>query len=178
MSDLDEPVWRAIQTRRSVRDYQDRPLEDAHVERILRAGRRAASSKNQQRRAFVVVRDRARLEALATVGDYAGPLAGAAMGVALVTEDPATANSPLSVYFDVGQAADSMMLAALEVGVGSVPITVYDQGRIHDVLGLPDDRHCAFLVSFGYPTDPTDLTRPPKAGGRLPLDELVHEERW
>ena len=53
--DADEPVWRAIQTRRSVRDYLDRPLEDAHVERILRAGRRAASSKNQQRRAFVVV---------------------------------------------------------------------------------------------------------------------------
>jgi nitroreductase len=173
-----EPVWRAIQTRRSVRDYLDRPLDDAHVERILLAGRRAASSKNQQRRAFVVVRDRERLQALSRVGDYAGPLAGAAMGVALVTEDPATANAPLSVYFDVGQAADSMMLAALEVGVGSVPITVYDQPQVKAILGLPDDRHCEFLVSFGYPADPTDLTRPPKPGGRLPLEALVHEERW
>jgi nitroreductase len=178
VSATDEPVWRAIQTRRSVRAYQDRPLEAAHVDRILRAGRRAASSKNQQRRAFVVVRDRERLQALSKVGDYASPLAGAAMGVALVTEDPSTARAPLSIYFDVGQAADSMMLAALEVGVGSVPITVYDQGLIHDILGLPDDRHCEFLVSFGYPADPSDLTRPPKPGGRLPLDELVHEERW
>jgi nitroreductase len=178
MTDRDEPVWRAIQTRRSVRDYQDRPLDDAHVERILLAGRRAASSKNQQRRAFIAVRDRERLQALSKVGDYAGPLAGAALGVALVTEDPATANAPLSVYFDVGQAADSMMLAALEVGVGSVPITVYDQPLIRQILGFPDDHHCAFLVSFGYPTDPTDLTRPPKPGGRKPLEELVHEERW
>ena len=77
-----EPVWYAITRRRSVRTYQDRPLEDAHVERILKAGRRAASSKNQQRRAFVVVRDRERLRALSKVGNWAGPLADAAMGVA------------------------------------------------------------------------------------------------
>ncbi len=178
MTPPDEPVWRAIQTRRSVRRYEDRPLDDAHVERIVLAGRRAASSKNQQRRAFVVVRDRDRLRALSKVGDYASPLAGAAMGVALVTEDPATAHAPLSVYFDVGQAADSMMLAALEVGVGSVPITVYDQPLVKELLGLPADHHCEFLISFGYPADPTDLTRPPKSGGRLPLEELVHEERW
>jgi nitroreductase len=173
-----EPVWSAISRRRSVREYLDRPLDEAHVERILKAGRRAASSKNQQRRAFVVCRDRELLRELSKVGQWAGPLAGAAMGVALVTEDPATADAPLSVYFDVGQSADSMMLAALEVGVGSVPITVYDQARIKRLLGLPDDRHCEFLISFGYPADPTDLTRPPRPGGRLPLDELVHEERW
>ena len=173
-----EPVWYAITRRRSVRRYQDRPLEDAHVERILKAGRRAASSKNQQRRAFVVVRDRERLRALSKVGNWAGPLADAAMGVALVTEDPKTAQAPLSVYLDVGQAMDSMMLAALEVGVGSVPITVYDQALIHEILTLPADRHCEFLISFGYPADPTDLTRPPKPGGRLPMDELVHWETW
>lgn len=177
MSD-DGPVWHAIRMRRSVRAYADRPLEATHVDRILNAGRRAASSKNRQRRAFVVCRDRERLRALATVGDYAGPLAGAAMGVAIVTEDPATAVAPLSVYFDVGQAADSMMLAAFELGIGSVPITVYDQPKVRRLLGLPADRHCEFLVSFGYPADPTDLTRPPRRGGRLELADLVHEERW
>jgi nitroreductase len=173
-----EPVWHAITRRRSVRDYQDRPLEEAHVERILKAGRRAASSKNQQRRAFVVCRDRDHLRELSKIGHYAGPLATAAMGVALVTEDPETADAPLSVYFDVGQAADSMMLAAMEVGVGSVPITVYDQDLVRRLLDLPADRHCAFFLSFGYPTDATDLTRPPKPGGRLPMSDLVHDERW
>lgn len=175
---LTEPVWYAITRRRSVRRYEDRKLEPEQVERILKAGRRAASSKNQQRRAFVVVQERERLQALATVGDWATPLATAAMGVALVTEDPATANAPYSVFFDLGQSADSMMLAALEVGVGSVPITVYDQPLIHRLLDLPADRHCEFLIAFGYPADPTDLTRPPKPGGRLPLEDLVHDERW
>ena len=80
--------------------------------------------------------------------------------------------------FDLGQAADSMMLAAWELGVGSVPATVYDHDLARRLLGYPEDHHCEFLLSFGYPADPSDLTRPPKAGGRADLDELVHEERW
>ena len=46
------------------------------------------------------------------------------------------------------------------------------------LLGYPDGYHCEFLLSFGYPADPSDLTRPLKAGGRRPLEDLVHRERW
>jgi nitroreductase len=80
--------------------------------------------------------------------------------------------------FDLGMAADSMILAAWELGIGSVPATVYDQDLARRLLGYPDDHHCEFLLSFGYPADPGDLTRPLRAGGRRPLAELVHEERW
>lgn len=173
-----DPVWSAIAARRVIRRFADRPLEPAHLDRILRAGRRANSSKNRQRWAFIVVRDRARLRELAAVGPFAGHLAGAAVAIALVTPDPRGADAPLSVMFDLGQAADSMMLAAWELGVGSVPATVYDHERARTLLGYPDDHHCEFLISFGYPADPTDLTRPPAAGGRVALDDLVHEERW
>jgi nitroreductase len=173
-----EPVWEAIRTRRAIRRFADRPLEAAHLERILHAGRRANSSKNSQRWAFIVCRDREPLRELAALGPWAGHLAGAAVAVALVTPDPRAAGQPLSVMFDLGQAADSMMLAAWELGVGSVPATVYEQDRARALLGYPADRHCEYLLSFGYPADPTDLTRPPKVGGRLPIDDLVHEERW
>jgi nitroreductase len=173
-----DPVWAAIRGRRAIRRFADRPVEDAHLERILNAGRRAASSKNQQRWAFIVCRDRAHLTELGQVGPWAGHLAGAAVGIALVTPDPKRTDAPLSVMFDLGQAADSMQLAAWELGVGSVPATVYDQELARRLLGYPDDHHCEFLLSFGYPADPSDLSRPPKVGGRLPLDDLVHEERW
>lgn len=174
----DDAVWEAIRTRRAVRRFADRPLQPAHLERILHAGRRAASSKNQQRWSFIVCRDREHLRALGAVGPWAGHLANAAVGVALVTPDPRTAEAPLSVMFDLGQAADSMQLAAWELGVGSVPATVYDQELARRLLGYPADHHCEFLLSFGYPADPSDLTRPPKPGGRVALDDLVHEERW
>ena len=98
--------------------------------------------------------------------------------VALVTPDPSATGVPLSVMFDLGMAADSMMLVAWELGIGSVPATVYRQGLARELLGYPEDHHCEFLLSFGYPADPAELTRPLQSGGRRPLDELVHEDRW
>jgi nitroreductase len=171
-------VWDAISSRRVVRRFADRPLDEAHLERILNAGRRANSSKNQQRWAFIVCRDRDHLRELAAVGPWAGHLAGAAVGIALVTPTPQRTDGPLSIMFDLGMAADSMMLEAWELGIGSVPATVYRQDLARELLGYPEDHHCEFLLSFGYPADPADLTRPLQAGGRRPIEDLVHEERW
>ena len=171
-------VWDAVSSRRVVRRFAERPLEEEHLERILRAGRRANSSKNKQRWAFIVCRDRDHLRQLADVGPWAGHVARAAAVIALVTPDPAKTGIPLSVMFDLGMAADSMMLTAWELGIGSVPATVYQQDLARELLGYPDDHHCEFLLSFGYPLDPDELTRPLQAGGRRPLGEIVHEERW
>ena len=173
-----DTVWTAVTRKRAVRKFVERPLERDHLERILDAGRRAGSSKNSQPWEFIVVEHRETLRELAAVGRYAGHLAGAAAGIALVTPDPATAEAPLSVYWDLGQAAQNMMLVAWELGIGSVPATVYEPALTQRILGYPDDRHCEFLLSFGYPARPEDLTRPPKAGGRRPFDEIVHRERW
>jgi nitroreductase len=173
-----DPVWAAISTRRAIRSFQDRPLEPAHLERIIRAGRRANSSKNLQRWSFIVCRDRSHLRELSTLGPWAGHLAGAAVGIALVTPDPRADDAPLSILFDLGQAADSMMLAAWELGIGSVPATVYEHDRARELLGYPAGLHCEYLLSFGYPADLADLSRPPRSGGRKPLAELIHEERW
>jgi nitroreductase len=177
MADRDS-VWDAISSRRVVRRVAARPRDEAHLDRIRRAGRRANSSKNQQRWAFIVCRDRNHLRQLGEVGPWARHIAGAAVAIALVTPDPARDKAPLSLLFDIGMAADSMMLAAWELGIGSVPATVYEQGLARELLGYPDDHHCEFLLSFGYPADQSDLTRPLRPGGRRPLADLVHEERW
>jgi len=172
------PVFDAIASMRAIRRFADRPLEPEHVDRIVRAGRHAGSSKNLQRWTFIVCRDRAHLRELSEVGRWAGHLAGAAAGIALITPDPRARDAPASIMWDLGQAAQNMMLAAWELGIGSVPATVYDQDLARRLLGHPDDQTCEFLLSFGYPADPTDLTRPPSAGGRRDLDEIVRAERW
>jgi len=173
-----DAVWRAIQTKRAVRTFAPRSLAPVHLDRILRAGRRAGSSKNLQRWDFVVCRDRDRLEELSKVGPWAGHLAGAAVGIALVTPDPAAADAPLSVMFDLGQAAENMMLAAWELGIGSVPATIYEHDLARRLLGYPETHHCEYILSFGYPAESTALSAPNKTGGRKPLDEMLHEERW
>ena len=171
-------VWTAIRTKRMVRRFRDEPLGAGQLEQIVDAGRHAASSKNQQRWDFVAVQERERLRALSAVGPYAGHVAGAAAAVALLTPDPRAPGASLSLVWDLGLAAENMMLAAWELGIGSCPATVYDQAIAREVLGHPEDRWCGYVLSFGFPADPDDLTRPPKPGGRRPLDEILHRERW
>jgi nitroreductase len=171
-------TWQAIDTLRVVRSFADRPLDPDHLRRILNAGRRAGSSKNMQRRAFVVCSDRDHLRRLATIGDYAGHLAGAAVGIAIVTPEPESSPQAAGIYYDVGLAAQNMSLSAWDLGIGSAPATVYRQDLARELLGYPEDHHCEYVLSFGYPVDATVLTAPKRAGGRLPLEEIVHEERW
>ena len=175
---LDGPVWRAISTRRAIRAFDGRPLPQWVLERIVDAGRRAASSKNSQRWDYIVVTDRPTLRELAGVGPWAGHLAGAAAGIALVTPDPRAPDAPLSILFDLGQAAANMALAASELGVGSVPATVYEHDLARRLLAYPADRHCEYLLSFGWPADPTQLTAAPRSGRRRPLADVLHHERW
>ncbi len=141
------------------------------------AGRLSGSSKNTQRWAFVLVQERDTLERLSQVGDFAGHLAGAAAAVALVTPKPGPGH-PLSIMWDLGRCAQNMTLAAWSMGIGSVPATVYQQSLAREILGYPDDHWCEYLLSFGYPADPSDLTRPARAGGRRPLEEVLHQEGW
>jgi nitroreductase len=171
-------VLDAIRGLRVVRRFADRPLEPDRLATILNAGRRASSSKNQQRWDFIVVTDRDHLRELGRVGAYAGHLGGAAAAVALVTPDPYGPDEPLSILWDLGLAAQNMILAAWALGIGSCPATVYDADLARRLLGYPPGFACEYLLSFGYPADPTNLTRPLKAGGRRPLAEVVHEDRW
>jgi len=171
-------VWDAISTQRAVREFADRAIPDDALDRIVRAGRRAPSSNNQQRRAFVVCTEREHLRELSTVGDYAGHLSGAAAAIALVTPVAEEDWQREIDALDLGHAAQNMMLCAWELGIGSVHAAVYDEPRAHDLLGLPEDRRCDYLLSFGYPRDPSALTGSAKPGGRRPLEELLHRERW
>ncbi|MGH2446060.1 MAG: nitroreductase family protein [Candidatus Limnocylindria bacterium] len=170
-------TWQAINSVRVVREFSDRPLADDDVGRILNAGRRTGSSKNVQEWAFIVVRDRDHLGELASVGRYAGHLAGATIAIALVTPD-VSGGRERSIMWDLGRAAQNMVLAAWELGIGSVPATVYDHELAHRLLGLPPDQRCDFLLSFGFPADASVLMAPNRRGGRRLLDDVVHEERW
>ena len=100
------------------------------------------------------------------------------MAVALVRPAARSEHQLTTYLWDLGRAAQNMVLAAWELGIGSVPATVYDLDLAARLLSLPDDRRCDFLLSFGYPADPAVLSAPNRAGGRVALEEVVREERW
>lgn len=168
-------VSEAIQTKRAVRKFQEKPLPNEAIEKILYAGRRAQSAKNQQPWHFIVIQDKSRLKALAELGHFADHLTGAAMGVAIITPPP---SQRFSIMFDAGQAAAFMQLAAWEIGIGSCPATIYEPEKARQLLGFPEDMEIRIALSFGYPLDELAITAPPMKGGRKSVDEIVHWENW
>ena len=169
-------VLDAIRLKRSVRRFAPDPLPEDATRSILNAGRRAQSSKNTQPWQFVAVTDRGILTQLSQTGDFAGHLAGAALGVVIVTPDEPDRRE--WIMFDVGQSAAYMQLAAWELGVGSVIATIYHPEQAQEILGVPDGYRCDVALSFGYPADPSILTAPNRPGGRRPLAEVVHADHW
>jgi nitroreductase len=139
-------VSKAIRMKRAVRKFRDEPLAEDVIDAILNAGRRAQSSKNTQPWQFIAIQDKDILKALSECGTWAGHLAGAALGVAILTPDP---SEKFQIMFDAGQAAAYMQLAAWELGVGSVPASIYEPEVARQILGFPEDYICALRCRLG-----------------------------
>jgi len=165
----------AIRLKRAVRKFQDKSLPEDVIHAILNAGRRSQSSKNEQTWQFIAIRDKSILKSLSECGTWAGHLAGAALGVAILTPDP---EGKFQIMFDAGQSAAFMQLAAWELGVGSVPASIYEHEKARGILGFPSEWHLRVALSFGYPAEEEKLSAAPKKGGRRSLDEIVHWDRW
>jgi nitroreductase len=169
-------TWDAIRARRNVRDYADRPIADEYLDQILEAGRRSPSANNWQPWDFVLVTDREQLIELAKVWQGARHVARSAATVALVAPAGVDEAHVSQLHYDLGQATMSIMLAAVDLGIGSGHSAVADQEQARKVLGFPADRFCAYLIGLGYPADrPLAPIRRPN---RRPFEEVVHRGRW
>jgi nitroreductase len=167
-------TWEAITSRRNVRSFTSQPIAPADLDRILEAGRRSPSSQNWQPWDFILVTDRDQLRDLAGVWRGAGHVAGSAATIVII--GPPADNPFRRAQLDLGQAAMSMTLAAADLGIGSCHAGVADLDLARALLGFPDDRDWAFLLSLGYPADrPLRPVRSPK---RRPFDDVVHRGRW
>jgi nitroreductase len=163
-------VLTAIASKRAIRHFTDRPIADEDLRAILTAGRRAQSSKNTQPWTFLVVRDRQTLRRLSECGAYAGHLAGAAVGVALLSAGP--------TGFDLGQAAAYLQLAAWDLGIGSCIASIYEPERAREILGVPEAYSFDIALSLGYPDPAAVRPAAPPGEGRKPFDDVVRFERW
>ncbi len=169
-------TWDAIRSRRNVRNYEDRPIPEEDLRRILEAARRTPSSMNTQRWDFVVCTDRAQLERLSQVWRNAGHVARSAATIALIAPDADKAGTRESIQYDLGQVTMSIALAATDLGIGSGHALATNQDLAREILGFPNEHFCAWLMALGYPADrPMSPIRHPK---RRPFEDVVHWSRW
>lgn len=161
----------AITSRREVRTYDGRPLPDDAVRRILEAGRLAGSSKNRQQRRFVILHDR---DAVAAAVWSPENIRGAALLVAIVV----SGKGPTGL--DAGRAAQNMLLAAHNEGIGSCPNGIADAAAGAAAVGVGEGESVATILSFGYPARPSDPSRRApeewiERADRRPFGDVVSE---
>jgi nitroreductase len=169
-------TWDAIRARRNVRTYADAPIPQEHLERIMEAARRTPSSRNQQGWDFVVVSDPDDLRELSKAWRHADHVRTSAATVVLVIPATDDRDERDTLWYDVGQATMSIMLAAADLGIGSGHSSIGEQALVRELLGIPEEREPAMLIALGTPADRplTPIERP----NRRSFDDVVHVDRW
>ena len=164
----------AIMTRRSVRRFSDEPVDDAKVTALLKAAMQAPSAANEQPWQFVVIDDRAALDAIPAFSPYASWAKGAPLGV-LVCAD--TRNLPFPGFWiqDCSAAIENLLLAAHAFGLGGVWTGVYPlEDRVAGFVRhcrLPDGVVPVGFVVLGHPAE----AQPPQDRFR---GDRVHRNAW
>ena len=170
------PILESILSRYSVRAYQDKPVEQEKLDRILEAARLAPSACNRQEWRFVIVRDpekRRRLVECASGQAFVGQ--APVVIVACAKHDGrimrcGQACGPI----DVAIALEHIALQAAAEGLGTCWIGAFDEGKAKEICGIPttDDVRVIELMPLGYPADT------PREKSRLAFEEIVMYEEW
>jgi nitroreductase len=168
-----ETLMRVIQSRRSIRRYDPRPVPQEDLERVLEAARWAPSGANIQPWAFIVVEEAERRRAVAELlmeeGRYLSE-----MDPRFPAYFPQTEPFPVDItlYMSVSAAIMNIHLAAAALGLGTVWYTVEKptEEKLKEMLGIPDYFFIPSLTPLGYPTQS-------RSSARRPLERMVHREK-
>src|SRR5215208_8204218 len=165
-----------LRTLRAVRSFRSDPVPQEVVDDVLQVVRWSGSASYKQPWEILVVRERDTLRSLASLGGYAGHLAGAPLGILLVMAGERAEQET----YDEGRLAERVMLAAHAHGVGSSIGWIVGTGRdaAKELLGIPQEKVVRTAISLGYPDEGARRLRAGYGPARKPLDEIVHEERY
>jgi nitroreductase len=172
---LNMNVLDAIRTRKSVRRYLNKAVEEDKLLAVLEAGRLAPSASNRQEWRFIIVKDTETKKKLAEAANSQSFVAEASVVIAACAEtDEHVMSGGQACYpIDVAIALDHMTLAAVELGLGTCWIGAFDEGKVKEILGVPAEIRVVVLMPLGYPYDSSVANK-----RRLPLNDIVKYEHW
>ena len=144
----------AIFTRTSVRSYENRPVEDEKIGKILRAAMAAPSAMNQQPWEFYVVTNQSTLRQLSEASPYAGMTAEAPAALVLCYRKT-DVKVPELVDVDMSLATENILLEIEALGLGGVMLGIAPfekrMANVAKALDLPEQLAVFTVVPFGYP---------------------------
>ena len=163
-----------IMTRRSVRKFTSLEVGDELVEKLLRAAMQAPSANNGQPWHFVVIRDRAILDAVPFFHPFAQMVKEAPLAV-LVCADTGNARSPDYWVLDCSAATQNILLAAHALGLGAVWLGIHPRQermeKMAPLVKLPEGVKPLALIALGFPAEHhafSDRFKPAR----------IHQDTW
>jgi nitroreductase len=171
-------LFQAIRDRRSIRKYKDAPVEREKIEQVLDAARLAPSWKNLQCWRFLVLTERAKIEAMLSAfsDDNPGKKALTQAPVAvLVCADPAESERSHGVEYYVADAAiafEHICLAAHALGLGTCWMGLFDEDELKGKLKIPAPLRVVGVTPLGYPD------QQPKPRPRKELSAIAFFNEW
>ncbi len=195
-------AYEAILKRRSIRRFKDKAVPYEALEKCIDAARLAPSGRNQQVIEYIVINDAKVLPGIfENIGgsaklppDKGGPRpeqAPKAYTIVMINKSrEGDANRRRVTLVDVGLAAENIMLAAVELGIGCCPILMFNEADIKLLLEIPDTHDIALVIPMGYPdespvadvaADSTNIFVDDKGVRHVPkrkLAEIIHKNKF
>ena len=168
-------VLDALKIRRSVRSYQNKPVEDQKILNILEAARLSPSAANLQPWDFIVIRDSVAKDKLLLAYNRTWFIKAPIIIVVCATPKKAWRRSDGEEFWkiDAAIATQSMVLTATAEGLGTCWICAFDEKKAKETLGIPENVHMVAMLPLGYAAE-----RKGQVTERKPLAEIIHNDHW
>ena len=157
MNNKKRQVYKTIITRRTIRRFKQRQISEINLIRLINAARLAPSAANLQPLEFIIIKNKAICNRLFPHLRWAGyitphgapaadkqPVAYIAI---LVNKNKA---QPKYAAYDVGAAAQSILLAAWEQGLGGCWMQAINRRRIRQILNIAQHNYLDSIISLGF----------------------------
>ena len=171
-------TFECIEKRKSIRKFLDTPVEWEKIGNILRAGQQAPNSGNLQDYKFVVVSDKKKIKEIAEAALQQYWIATAPIIIVVYTQPIPTTRmyglrgEKLYSIQNSASAIENMLLAATDQKLGSCWVGAFDENRLNEILGSPDNARPQSIIPIGYPAEN------PKKPDRHPIVDVVYINSW
>jgi nitroreductase len=147
-------VFEAVQERRSIRSYQEKPVPRETLEKILESGRLAPSAKNSEPWHFIAVTDTEKRKILSK-GTWAKFLTQSPLVIVACGDKKA---SPDWYAIDVALAVENMVLTAVSEGLGTCCVGSFNEKEVKALVKVPENFEVLIMLAVGYPSGKLDLS--------------------
>ena len=168
----------AINSRRSIRKYMDKPVEFEKITNILDAATKAPSAGNLQGWKFILVTDRALIKQVAgySIEQYWIQSAPILIIVCAMPEKHemyyGLRGKRLYNIQDCAAAIENILLASTDSGLGSCWVGAFEEEKIRTLFAIPSSIRPQAIISIGY----SDET--PKERSVIPMEDTVFFNRY